>query len=275
MRLLDKLFNKTRTDKVDSNKSSLSNTNKVYVNDSFSYFGNGKCSRPLEELDKINIQEADEAFKECKKKLLDVFMKNNSFIKYKTNAYMRLNSIGLIEYINLQKEAHGSRTFTLNVCVLPIYVPHNVFTIGFGDRIGILINEKDFWWDYKDLTTSEKSFENIIEDLELFILPWFEKYNNEDKYFTDLLDGFGIIGDSRIKWITYFYIKNDEREKAKNYLNQYLNFDSPRQERIVNDLIQLIDSSKTNEEILNEAILYNMNKYKLAKSLIKEYYDSI
>lgn len=197
-------------------------------------------------------------------------MKNHGFIKYKTNAYIKISSIGLIEYINLQKEAHGSRTFTLNVCVLPIYVPHDIFTIGFGDRIGILINGKDFWWDYKDLTTSEKSFENIIEALELFILPWFEKYNNENKYLSDLLNGFGVIGDSRIKWITYFYIKNDEREKAINYLNQYLNFDSLRQERIVNDLIQLLESSKTNEEILNEAISYNVSKFKLSKTLAKD-----
>ncbi len=230
---------------------------------------NGKCSRALDELDKINIQEADEAFKKCKKELLDVFMKDNNFIKYKTNAYIRLNNIGLIEYINLQKEAHGSRTFTLNVCVLPIYVPHDIFTIGFGDRIGILINGKDFWWDYKDLITSEKSFENIIQALELVIFPWFEQYNSEDKYQNDLFNEVGTIGNSRIKWITYLYIKNDEREKAKNYLNQYLNFDSLNQERIVNDLVQLLDSSKTNEEILNEAISYNVDRYKLSKTLNK------
>lgn len=130
-------------------------------------------------------------------------------------------------------------------------------------------NGKDFWWDYKDLIISEKSFENIIEALKFFIFPWFDQYNNEDKYLSELFNGFGIIGDSRIKWITYLYIKNNEREKAKNYLNQYLNFDSLNQEKIVNDLIRLLDSSKTNDEILNEAISYNMDKYKLSKTLTK------
>ena len=72
-----------------------------------------------------------------------------------------------------------------------------------------------------------------------------------------MFNGFGVIGDRRIKWITYFYIKNDEREKAKNYLNSDLNFNSLNQEKIVNDLIRLLDSSKANDEILNEAISYN------------------
>ncbi len=76
-------------------------TKKVYVSDSFSYFGNGTCGRPLKELDEINIQEADESFKKCKKDMLDVFMKEHDFIKYKTNAYIRLNSMGLLEYTPL------------------------------------------------------------------------------------------------------------------------------------------------------------------------------
>lgn len=54
MGFLDKVLNKNKTDKIDSKKVSLSMTNNIYVNDSFSYFGNGICSRPLEELDQIN-----------------------------------------------------------------------------------------------------------------------------------------------------------------------------------------------------------------------------
>lgn len=283
MGLLDKLFNKQKTHQDESNLAHQINNNTTYVNDFFAYFGNGKCGRPLDELEKINTQESDEAFKKYKKELLDVFMKDNAFIKYKTNAYIRINSLGLIEYINLQKEAHGSRTFTLNVCLLPIYVPHDVFTIGFGNRIGILINEKDFWWDYKDLQTANKSFENIIEAIKLFIFPWFNQYDDEDKYQKDLFDEVGIIGNSRIEWITYLYIKNNEIEKAKDYLNEYLNSDDfnnaigiqkSKISEIINELNKLLNSSKTNEEILNEAVLYNMNKFKLPKSLIK-CYDSI
>lgn len=283
MEFLDKIFNKAKTNKEDLKKSYISN-NTILVNDSFSYFGNGKCGRPLEELYKINTQEADGAFKKCKKEMLDVFMKEHHFVKYKTNAYIRLNNIGLLEYIDLQKGSHGSRTFTLNVCVLPIYVPHEVFTIGFGDRIGVLINGKDFWWDYKDLCNSEKSFENIIQALELFIFPWFERYSSEDKYQKDLFDDVGIIGNSRIKWITYLYIKNNEIQKAKDYLNKYLNSDDfnneieIRKNKIsdtITDLMKKLSSSKSNDEILSESVAYNVDKYKLPKSLITKYYDSI
>lgn len=51
--------------------------------------------------------------------------------------------------------------------------------------------------------------------------------------------------------------------------NRDLNFDSLNQERIINDLIKLLDSSKTNEEILNEDISYNVDRYKLSKTLTK------
>lgn len=283
MGFLEKIFKKIEINRVDSKKPSEYN-NIFYVNGSFSYFGDGLFSRTDKELEKINVQEADEAFKKCKKELLDVFMKNNGFIKYKTNAYVRLNSIGLIEYIDLQKEAYGSKKFTLNICVIPIYAPNDIFTIGFGDRIGELINGIEFWWDYKDLYTSEKSFENIIQALDLFIFPWFNQYNSEDKYKKDLFDEVGTFTSDCIEWITYLYIKNNEIEKAKEYLNEYMNSDGfnnkteiykNRIRKTVNDLMATLNSSKNITEILNEAIVYNINKHKLPKSLIKKYYDSI
>lgn len=114
-------------------------------------YSKGNCIRPWEELNKINTQEADEAFQKCKKELLDVYMKEKGFARYKTTGYVRLNQIGLIEYIKLQKEAYGSKTFTLNISLMPIYVPHDYLTTGFGKRIGRLVANRDFWWDLQGL----------------------------------------------------------------------------------------------------------------------------
>lgn len=52
----------------------------------------------------VNKEEADLAFKQYKKEIIDSLLLSNGFYKYKTNAYVRLNGIGLLEYIDLQKK---------------------------------------------------------------------------------------------------------------------------------------------------------------------------
>ncbi len=47
------------------------------------------------------------------------------FVKYKANSYIRRNNIDVLEYVNLQKEAYGSQTFTVNYALIPLYVPHD------------------------------------------------------------------------------------------------------------------------------------------------------
>lgn len=128
----------------------------------------------------INQTKADEAFKKYKKTILDESLKARGFLKYKTMAYVRKNAIDVLEYIDLQKERYGSKTFTVNYALMPLYVPHDYIDMWLGDRLGQLINGKDIWWDYSGNNAAKVSFQNVSEAIEIFVLPWFEKYSDEE-----------------------------------------------------------------------------------------------
>lgn len=132
-----------------------------------------------EELEFIDKKAADNAFKSCKKLILDECLISKGFLKYRTNAYLRRNRIDVLEYIDLQKERYGSKTFTVNYAMLPLYISHDFFCIGFGGRIGAMICGKDTWWDYADEKIAMVSFQNVAGALERFVLPWFEQYSDE------------------------------------------------------------------------------------------------
>lgn len=237
----------------------------------FQCFGYGFPFKSDEELKSINTEEADSAFKKCKKDILDPYMKQNGFIKYKTKAYVRLNQIGLIEYVDLQKEAHGSRTVTLNIAMLPLYVPHEYITIGFGHRIGTLIRNKDFWWDFRSFTIAEKSFNNIVSALEEFVMPWFTKYSDEDSFRDSLLYKKHNIGYSFITWVTYIFIRNNDFNGAMEFLNSIDSFEfyqiaSDDRRRIMDEKVKEIKKSLCDiedfEQYIREVKLQNIEKFK-------------
>ena len=144
----------------------------------FTLKGNVSCAiRSDEELALIDKKVADETFK-IQKKRLDAFLQQKEFVKYKANSYLRRNRLNVLEYIDLQKEHYGSRTFTVNYALTSLYVPHSFFSFDLGDRLGKLICDKDVWWDYANEQIAEVSFNNVIEAIEVVLLPWFEEMEN-------------------------------------------------------------------------------------------------
>lgn len=156
------------------------------MHNKFIICGNRTHLRTDEEMRSINKTIADEAFKK-QKALLGKYLESQGFLKYKTSAYVRKNVIDLLEYIDLQKEKYGSKTFTVNYSLMPLYVPHDYLVIGFGGRLGELICGKDIWWDYATNNAAEVSFQNVSEAIKVFLLPWFEKYSDEDYVRKELL----------------------------------------------------------------------------------------
>lgn len=139
-------------------------------------------SRPFairsdEEMCSVNGGTADSAFK-AQKKLLDRYLAEQGFVKYKTNAYLRRNPLDVLEYINLQKESYGSRTFTVNYALVPLDIPHTFFSYDLGGRLGMLICGRDVWWDYANDAIAAVSFRNVTEAIDRFLLPWFQKHND-------------------------------------------------------------------------------------------------
>ena len=107
--------------------------------------------------------------------------------KYKSSAYVRKNKIDLLEYVDFQKERYGSKTFTVNLGVMPLYIPHEFIVFGFSERLGELICHQDIWWDFAEEMICEKSMDNVKTAIELFAVPWFHKLENENYVVMQLL----------------------------------------------------------------------------------------
>ena len=142
--------------------------------------------RADEEMKNINKEAAENAFKTRKKKL-DIFLQERGFIKYKTNSYIRRNEIDVLEYIDLQKERYGSKTFTVNYSLIPLYVQHDFLSFDLGERLGELICNKDVWWDYAEENAATVSFQNIIDAIKEFLLTYFDQCSVDEGIKKELL----------------------------------------------------------------------------------------
>ena len=146
----------------------------------FKLKGNRSFLRTDYEISAIDKSEADRAFKSCKKQYLDPLLKAKGFLQYKTNAFVRRDQIDVLELIELQKERNGSRTFTVNYALTPLYLQYAFSTFCFSERIGILVCGEDVWWDYADESIARVIFENVAKAIEEYVLPWFDACSNDD-----------------------------------------------------------------------------------------------
>ncbi len=166
--------------KTISKRSSENTTSK------FKLEGNIFYIRTEEEMKHVDKAAADSAFK-AQKKELDAFMKERGFVKYKTNSYVRKNPVDVLEYIDLQKERYGSKTFTVNFSLTPLYVPHSFFSWDFSERLGQLLADSDIWWDFADDKAAKISFQNIMKAIDEVLLPWFEGHSTDTAIKEELL----------------------------------------------------------------------------------------
>lgn len=161
----------------------------IYRNSkNFEIRGNRSFLRTEDEMQSIDKDEADSAFKLNKKQYIDTLLKSKGFLKYKTNAYVRRNQVDVLEYIDLQKEKNGSRTFTVNYGLTVLYIPRKFFNWDYNKRLGMLICKKDIWWDFANDTIAKVSFENVAKAIEEFVIPWFDARSNDDSIKNMLLD---------------------------------------------------------------------------------------
>ena len=157
-------------------------------NREFELRGNRSFLRTENEMCCVDKNEADSALKLYKKEFIDTLLKLKGFLKYKTNAYVRRNQVDVLEYIDLQKEKNGSRTFTVNYGLTALYIPRKFFNWDYNQRLGMLICKKDIWWDFANDTIAKVSFENVAKAIEEFVIPWFDARSNDDSIKKMLLD---------------------------------------------------------------------------------------
>lgn len=174
---------------------------------SFAFVGNRPHIRMDGEMALIHKEEAENAFKKCKKEILDQLLLDNGFSKWKGNSYVKLNDIYLLEYIDLQKERYGSKTFCVNFAVMPLYCKCHYVTLHLGYRLGFYISGKDVWWDYCNEKIAEQSFKNVAEAISKFVFPWFLELSSEEEYRKRLMEDKSKIA---IEWLDALKIERKE-----------------------------------------------------------------
>lgn len=138
--------------------------------------------RMTEEMANIDTKEADAAFSRCFRSYLRDPLKRRGFFPCGTVQLSRVNHLHLLEVVRLHKEGYGSKTFTADVGILPLYVPYPNFypMYAFGDRLGCCAYGHDFWWDFHCQSVAEKSFQDVYTILYETVLPWFESISTYD-----------------------------------------------------------------------------------------------
>ena len=190
----------------------------------------GSAIRNEKEMAGIDKDVADNAFK-TNKKILDEHLKTKGFCKHGTSTYVRLNSINVMEIINLQKECYGSKTFTVNISIMPLYLKRDHLVFAFGNRLGVIAADYDVWWDFATDEIAKISFENVIEAVDRFAIPWFESFCDQE------------------------YLKGRLSEDKKNGTIS----------RYGLEWLDAVDSYDSSEEVIRA----NIEKLKLPKSFLK------
>lgn len=122
----------------------------------------------------IDKEAVNDAFKKCKKEILDVFLAENGFYKWRATKYVRLNAEGLLQMIELQKDRFDPVGFYVNYEVLPLYVPNIHLRSG---KEGYLEE-----WYYADYEMAKISFENIRDAIKIGLLPWFDEFCDDNTF---------------------------------------------------------------------------------------------
>ena len=127
----------------------------------------------------IDGRAANAAFETCYKEIVEPLLTAHGFIKWSTRGFVRLNSLDVLEWVNFQKERSGSKTFTVNVHLLPLYVPQELMQTEFRVRLGELICGRDVWWDFADEKIARISFNNVTRAIEKFVFSWLGTWQDE------------------------------------------------------------------------------------------------
>ena len=139
----------------------------------------GECSHRTEaELAALDRAGADAAFRAGQRGLYEEVLHPAGFLRWKGGAFVRRSPEDWLEVIELQKERHGSKTFTVNCMAVLLFLPGAEPDMTFAERLGVLAVGRDVWWDFAP-AAAEGSFRNVGEALRRFGLPWFERLRGD------------------------------------------------------------------------------------------------
>ena len=139
----------------------------------------GERSRRTEaERETLDKAGADAAFRAGQRRLYEDVLRPAGFLRWKGGAFARRSPEDWLAVIELQKERHGSKTFTVNCMAVLLFLPGAEPDMTFAERLGVLAVGRDVWWDFAP-AAAEGSFRNVGEALRRFGLPWFERLRGD------------------------------------------------------------------------------------------------
>ena len=164
------------------------------------------------------------------------FLNPLSFKKKALNYYRWLAEVGHI--INIQKSSYGDKNhirFRINIGIfepkfwavrydfkhtgqVPDYPTEPVCLI--RKTINDLRGRKDLWYEIHNYTDEQKLIKEIQEDIQQYILPFFDQLDSVEKILLV------VEKDSNLLGITFdlliFYAEHGQKEKAQTVYNQLL-----------------------------------------------------
>ncbi|WNF22686.1 DUF4304 domain-containing protein [Mesobacillus jeotgali] len=117
----------------------------------------------------------DSYFKKSLTKWIVKPLREYDFFRYKTAFVGRVTNDSIFQFINLQKDAYGGKTFTVNVGVRPLFIPHDYLSLQPGQRIGYFKYGADKWWSFKTEDRADHSFIEVNHIINDYVLEWFEQ----------------------------------------------------------------------------------------------------
>lgn len=137
-----------------------------------------RSRRTAAERETLDKAGADAAFRMGQRELYETVLRPAGFLRWKGGAFARRSPEDWLEVIELQKERHGSKTFTVNCMAVLLFLPGAEPDMTFAERLGVLAVGRDVWWDFAP-AAAEGSFRNVGEALRRFGLPWFERLRGD------------------------------------------------------------------------------------------------
>lgn len=175
--------------------------------------------------DMILYQPADSYFDKAFRKHIIKGFSSYGFKKYRSRFIARIVGDSIFQLIGFQKEAYGSKGFTVNIAFLPLYIPYDFLALEPGNRLCSFINENHKWWSFITEEEAEESFKIVSQAINDKIIPMFDIINNSKaliKYYNKK-DAFPIEWYHNeahgLRFLAYLQLREQNYENAVYYFS--------------------------------------------------------
>lgn len=124
----------------------------------------------------------------------------------------------LLSGLCFESSAFSQNSFTIDVFVQPLFIPATYLYFNFGDRIGLIFKNRDYWWEY-DENNEVQIMDEIHTAITTFGIPYLKKRNFLKGFITTYKNFKPTENPHTIEGIAYSYILVEDYGKAQKHLS--------------------------------------------------------